>query len=106
MFAEHLLGHLVGLLDHLLGLGVDLLGRQFRIGLREGHVALARGVVEGERPDVLAHAVVGHHGISLLGDALQVVECPGRNLAEGQLLGNAASERSGQFVHHLPRVVI
>ena len=101
MFAEHLLGHLVGLLDHLLGFGVDLLGRQFRIGLREGHVALARGVVEGERADVLAHAVVGHHSISLLGDALQIVERPGRNLAEGQLLGNAASERSGQLVHHL-----
>ena len=101
MFTEYFLGHLVSLPDNEFGLGVDLLRGQFRIGFGERHVALPRGIVIAQRPDVFAHAIIGYHGIGLFGDTFQVIERPGRYFAEGQLLRNTSAERGGQLVHHL-----
>ena len=101
MLPEHLLGHPIGRVNEFAGLAVNLLGRLLRVGLREGHIALAGRIVERTVAHLVAHAVVGHHGVGLFGHTLQVVQRAGRDLTKGQLLRHTTTQRGSHLVHEL-----
>ncbi len=77
VLGEDAAGRIVGLVHHAPDLGVDLLRRLVRILLAHAVVTaderLRRIVAEGERAEVLAHAVLRDHAPRRLGGALQIV---------------------------------
>ena len=80
------------LCDDTLGLSVYQLRRAVRIGLGEAVVIASRGVIEADIFQFVAHTIVRHHGVRLLGSTLQVVECTGGSLVEEQLLCSTPSQ--------------
>ena len=100
-----LAGHLVGLVDHPADLGVDLLGGLVGVLLAHAvvaaHEGLRRVVAEGERTQVLAHAVLGDHAPGRLGGPLQVVGRAGGDVVEADLLGHPAGQHVRQLVDDL-----
>ncbi len=99
MEEEELLGTLILLGDDLGDLLVDDLGTLLAEGLGEA-VFLAGGVVVADIGHGCAHAVVGHHGVGLLGDALEVVGGSAGDGSDEELLGSTSAEQSADLVAH------
>ena len=86
-------------------LGVDL--RRDLVGVvalladlaaEEDHLVL---LAEGERPELLAHPVLGDHRAGQAGRLLDVVRAAGGRVAEDDLLGDVAAEHAGDLVLEL-----
>ena len=81
------------------GLFVDDSGSFFAVWL--GERSLGSRVVETAVANSLVEAVNTHHGISLLGDFLQVAQCTGRNFPEGQLFRSSTTQRRAHLIKNL-----
>ena len=68
--------------DQLFHFVVDLLRGHLAVRLGQRHVGLTGRIVEAAVAQLLAHAVIGHHRIGLLGHTLQIVQRTGRHHAE------------------------
>ena len=99
---ENLGGAAVGVHDEALHLGVDLERRVFAVVLVLRDLAAEEDLLfllaEGERAHRVAHAPLAHHLARQIGGALEIVAGAGRDVAGGQLLGDAAAEQDGDGV--------
>lgn len=101
---KNVLGSAAAGLDDVANLFVDHSRHVFRVvPLIHRIIASEERVVaapsDGQSPQLLAHAVLANHRPRDLGHALQVATRPGRHLVEGEILGNAASEKCGDVVN-------
>ncbi len=102
---QQVLGIVVGLVDYPPDLFVDLEGDLVGVVrlLIEvpSHEYLSLGVAQGQRTELLAHAVAGDHLLGGLRYALQVVGCSGGDLIINHALGRPAAEHHGELRHQL-----
>ena len=85
--------------DDLGDLFVDDLGALFAEGLGEA-VFLAGGVVVADVGHGGAHAVVGYHGVCLLGDTFEVVGCAAGDGTNEELFGCTSAKQAADLVAH------
>ena len=95
---QDFLGTLVLRRDEILDLLVDGLSRLVGIGLGEVVFLI---VVIAEVGKFIAHTQIGHHAVSTLGDALQIVERTAGDMAEEHFLCGTSGQRCTDFVEHL-----
>ena len=103
-------------LQDLLGLGVSRRddGLDLFVNLRSGPLGVVADVAHflaqervavvgavGDGPQLVAHAVLGHHGTGDLGGPLDVVGCAGGDVIQHQSLGNTAAQQHHQLFPHL-----
>ena len=101
MLLEHAGSGGVGLIYEAFDLLVYLFCSLLAVGFGEGHLRAAGRIVIRYVADLIAHAEIGHHGVCLTGEFLQVVEGAGRYLAIHQLLCHAAADGGSHLVEQL-----
>ena len=97
IFGENAFGAIILFVDDATHFGIDASTGLFRVGFLETFLI---GVV-GHVGQALAHAEIGHHAVSTLRDAFQIVERTARNASEEDLFGCATGQGGADFIEHL-----
>ena len=105
LFGQDGAAALAGTVDDSTDLGVDLAGHFLGIGAGLRHGApdkdLVGIVVKDHGTQLFAHAVLGDHGASDGGGALQIVGGAGGDIAQHQLFGHAPAQTDGNLLGQL-----
>ena len=97
VFQQQLLGAGILLGNECFGLVVDEFGSLLAVGL----VKLLLAVVVADVGQLVAHASIGNHAVSLLGHALQVVHGAGRDMSGEELFCCTSAKYRAHLIEHL-----
>ena len=99
ILAKYLLGPRILLGNNTGNLFINQAGAVLAIWLGEA-ILLTRRVIVANIWELVAHAVIDHHGIRLLGDTLKVIGCTSRDMSDKQLLGSTSAKGGTHLVKY------